>query len=69
MQPASYGPEIARTTFLKSRLREAQRRLNEAEALRKEAAALRATIPNAPEKAVDELEESDFDELVTFWSR
>ena len=69
MQPSSYGPEIARTTFLKSRLAILQGEKDEADNLREEAATLRAKIPNAPQKAINDLEESDFDELVTFWSR
>lgn len=69
MQPASYQPEIARTTFLKSKLSMLKREVDVADRLRKEAAALRVKIPGAPEKAVEDLEECDFDKLVTFWSR
>ena len=69
MQPASYGPEIARTTFLKARLREAQGNWAEAQILREQAAILREKIREAPEVAIKDLEEKDFDELVTFWSR
>lgn len=69
MQAASYGPEIARTTFLKSKLAGLLGDQVNADKLRGEAAELRARIATALPKAVHELQEEDFDELVTFWSR
>lgn len=69
MQAASYGPEIARTTFLKSKLAGLRGDQVNAEKLRSEAAELRAQIATALPKAVYELQEEDFDGLGTFWSR
>ncbi|KAL9095194.1 MAG: hypothetical protein Q9165_002450 [Trypethelium subeluteriae] len=64
-----YAPEIARTTFLKAKIIMKQGDESKARELFKDAKSLRNRIPRAPEKADADLRESDFDELVTFFSR
>lgn len=66
---AVYKPEIARTTFLKSKLAQLQGDTVEAANLFSQALQLRNEIPWAQAKDADELQESDFDSLVAFWSR
>jgi hypothetical protein len=65
----SYRPEIARTSFLKYRLCELQGDNVGATLPLKSAIELLEEIIGALEKPAGELEEADFDELVTFWSR
>lgn len=64
-----YIPELARTTFLKARVLFQQKEDKSASVLFKEAVKLRNSIQNIKTKPDRELEEKDFDELVTFWSR
>ncbi|KAK8068768.1 hypothetical protein PG994_005384 [Apiospora phragmitis] len=65
---SAYLPEIARTTFLKAKIAMALDRETEAMTLYRKAASLRKRLTSQP-KEHDQLSESDFDELVTFWSR
>lgn len=64
-----YKPEIARTTFLKSRLHRSLGQEDRAALLWKESAKLRAEIVGLGTDVREELQKSDFDKLVTFWSR
>jgi hypothetical protein len=65
----SYRPEIVRTSFLKYRLCELQGDNVGATLPLKSAIELLEEIIGALKKPTGELEEADFDELVTFWSR
>jgi hypothetical protein len=65
----TYKPEIARTSFLKSKLLQLQGQIVEAAAMFSQAFELRREILWAEAKDAEELRESDFDNLVTFWSR
>ncbi|KAL9078237.1 MAG: hypothetical protein Q9157_002855 [Trypethelium eluteriae] len=69
LRESVYTPEIARTTFLKAKIIMKQRDEFIATSLFKDAKSLRGRIPGAPEKADADLRESDFDNLVTFFSR
>ena len=64
-----YKPELARTSFLKARVLFQQKDDKRASELFKEAVKLRNSIPNVKSKPDRDLEEKDFDNLVTFWSR
>jgi hypothetical protein len=65
----SYKPEIARTSFLKSKLcRLSGDDANSALSLAT-AVELLKEINGLSVKGVNELDETDFDQLVTFWSR
>ena len=64
-----YKPELARTSFLKARVLFQQNDDKRALELFKEAVELRNSVPNAKSKPDRDLEEKDFDNLVTFWSR
>ena len=64
-----YAPEIARTTFLKAKLHFASGDEQNATALFRKAISMRCKLrPNAGEDEKS-LQEEDFDEVVTFWSR
>ncbi|KAK8084485.1 hypothetical protein PG997_005756 [Apiospora hydei] len=65
---SAYRPEIARTTFLKAKVAWALERETDALNLYRKAAKLRRKLTNQHKKH-DQLSESEFDELVTFWSR
>lgn len=63
-----YKPELARTSFLKARVlfQQGDKRALE---LFRDAVRLRTSIPKVKSKPDRDLEEKDFDDLVTFWSR
>ncbi|KAF2727240.1 hypothetical protein EJ04DRAFT_517393 [Polyplosphaeria fusca] len=67
--PYGFANEIARTTFLKSRVLEALGEVGAAVALREDAAKKRRVLRPATKEAVLELREEHFNDLVTFWSR
>lgn len=69
MEHPSYCPEIARTTFLKSVLKVVQENITKAKQARNVAANMREKLSGVSVIARDHLQESDFDEVVTFWSR
>lgn len=69
LERSIYLPEIARTTFLKAILKLHQGKAEDAKELRREAASLGERFADVLPIDVDALEEGDFDELVTFWSR
>lgn len=64
-----YKPELARTTFLKARIFQQQGLDHKAAVTTKVAANLRSALVPESKKAVADLEQADFDALVTFWSR
>ncbi|KAI0445097.1 P-loop containing nucleoside triphosphate hydrolase protein [Xylaria telfairii] len=64
-----YKPELARTTFLKARLLEHMGKTQEADVTYEAAARLRAALVPQDNRHVKELDSSDFDNLVMFWSR
>ena len=64
-----FAPEIARTSYLKAKALVAVGLQAEGEALKQSATVLRMKILGAPAITGVELEESHFDDLVTFWSR
>ena len=66
MQPTSYGPEIAQTTFLKSKFAELKGEKDEADKLVKETATMRARRSNAPQKSIEDLEGGGSHELMAF---
>jgi hypothetical protein len=67
--PDSHKPEIARTTFLKSKILKMLGEVKEAERCRQDAILRRKQIAGAPSRPDDDLTEEDFDTLVMFWSR
>ncbi|KAF2232579.1 tetratricopeptide repeat domain-containing protein [Viridothelium virens] len=69
LRESVYTPEIARTTFLKAKIMMKQGDEFTATNLFKDAKSLRSRISGASEKADADLRESDFDTLVTFFSR
>ncbi|KAF5011182.1 hypothetical protein FDECE_2668 [Fusarium decemcellulare] len=64
-----YAPEIARTTFLKAKTVLAAGKEYEAARSFHEAVSLRGNLTSATPVVESSLQEKDFDELVTFWSR
>lgn len=65
-----YQPEIARSKFLKSKVLEDMGQSCHAQTAAKEAYEIRAIIRDDEDfEEGDGLTESDFDRLVTFWSR
>ncbi|KAH1845095.1 hypothetical protein KXX43_006719 [Aspergillus fumigatus] len=69
LRESVYLPELARTTFLKAQLAMISGEVSEATDLFKKAKDMRCRIPHAPHKPDASLRESDFDRLVTFFSR
>ncbi|EME42543.1 hypothetical protein DOTSEDRAFT_54878 [Dothistroma septosporum NZE10] len=69
LDPTSFGPEIARTTWLQGRQRAKAGNPTVAKQLLEEAADMRRKLYPADSRAVDQLEDEDFDDIVTFWSR
>lgn len=67
--PNVYKPEIARTSFLKAWLLEELGMDLKARVLYKRAYALRRELVPALGKSDAELDDDDFDALVTFWSK
>lgn len=65
----TYQPEIARTSFLKGKLLDKMGSHDEAVGWFRDAFDLRRRLVPGDEKRIEGLEEDDFDELVTFWSR
>jgi len=63
-----YRNEIARTSYLKSKVLETSGSVEQATQLRAEAIEIRSTILGKP-TTVENLTEDDFDDLVTFWSK
>lgn len=63
-----YQPEIARTTFLQSKILQAKGKIHEAEEANLIAKSLLGRLRRDSTEA-DGLTEEDFDQLVTFWSR
>ena len=64
-----YGPEIARTTFLKAKIFRMSRDDKEADFLFTQAAGSRKAITKVTNLNDKNLTEAHFDELVAFWSR
>ncbi|KMK56922.1 tetratricopeptide repeat domain-containing protein [Aspergillus fumigatus Z5] len=69
LRESVFLPELARTTFLKAQLAMISGEVSEATDLFKKAKDMRCRIPHAPHKPDASLRESDFDRLVTFFSR
>lgn len=69
VDPEVYRQEIARTTFLKSKVLRQKGDSGAALSHMRDAAAIRGSIMGQDTKDDDELTEDDFDRLVTFWSR
>ncbi|KAF5686956.1 tetratricopeptide repeat domain-containing protein [Fusarium circinatum] len=66
---AKYKPEIARTTYLQARVLFAVGREQEASHSFERATSLRENLTHGAPIGREELQEADFDGLVTFWSR
>ncbi|KAF7197496.1 hypothetical protein HII31_01306 [Pseudocercospora fuligena] len=69
MDPESFGPEIARTTWLKAKQQiQAGNSIASAE-LSEQAVGMRRRLGPRDLRAASELKDEDFDDLVAFWSR